>query len=249
MRCGRNRRQIVVGRSLDLQELVIGERSHAELLRRDLTHFVQRLVSRDLITELGVIQRQRIVLVLQGAEFVAEPGHFRGLHQIEDADHGQRDRGDDDHGHAVERDVLALLATAHRGDGTIRNNLSDDAFWAACLGAGGHAIRSATRRRALLLRELDRSSSTDGFTAFRVTSLSLALCPHTQMGVSGGQMQSVDSSRRIILTMRSSSEWNEITATLPPVASSSIAAFRPDRSASSSPFTAMRKAWNVLVAG
>ena len=59
---------------------------------------------------------------------------------------------------------------------------------------------------------------------FLVIMRSVGLCPHTQTGKSGGQVQPAASSENSFLTMRSSSEWKVMTASLPPGTSSSAAA-------------------------
>ena len=62
-------------------------------------------------------------------------------------------------------------------------------------------------------------------------------------------MQSRDSRAKKRLTVRSSSEWNEMTASRPPGRRIRDAAARPRSRFAISPFTAMRSAWNTLVAG
>ena len=57
------------------------------------------------------------------------------------------------------------------------------------------------------------------------------------------------SARNVCLTMRSSSEWNAMTASRPPARSRDAAVARNASSRSSSWFTRMRSAWNVRVAG
>ena len=59
---------------------------------------------------------------------------------------------------------------------------------------------------------------------FRLTSFTWGLRPHTHTGKSGGQMQPLANSARAFFTMRSSSEWKEITASRPPGLSRGTAA-------------------------
>ena len=73
--------------------------------------------------------------------------------------------------------------------------------------------------------------------------------PHTQTGKSGGHVQPRSLSRRNCLTMRSSSEWNEMTASRPPGRSISSAAGSAASSEPSSSLTAMRSAWKTRFAG
>jgi hypothetical protein len=69
------------------------------------------------------------------------------------------------------------------------------------------------------------------------------------MGCLGGQMQSRLSLRKYSLTMRSSSEWKEMIASLPPDFRAATACGSTFSTRSSSWLTAMRRAWNVCVAG
>ena len=102
---------------------------------------------------------------------------------------------------------LALLLTLHfageRGKG--RRGF----FGYARRGTGGGCKGTRCRRRslALRLRGLAAISSREGDIAPRVTSLSVALCPHVHTGCLGGQMQSRDSLAKNCFTIRSSSEW------------------------------------------
>ena len=66
---------------------------------------------------------------------------------------------------------------------------------------------------------------------------------------SGGQVQAVAHCRKRCFTSLSSSEWKVMTHRRPPGKRRSNMASRPSLKASSSPFTAMRSAWNVRRAG
>ena len=55
--------------------------------------------------------------------------------------------------------------------------------------------------------------------------------------------------RKVCFTIRSSSEWNDITTTTPPGRRHLIAAISPSLRALSSSFTAILRAWKVRVAG
>ena len=83
----------------------------------------------------------------------------------------------------------------------------------------------------------------------RVRMRSSAASPHTHSGRSGGHTQPPAPRANRRLTIRSSSEWYEMTAHRPPGASTSIAWSSPLRSASSSWLTAIRSAWKVRRAG
>ena len=94
-----------------------------------------------------------------------------------------------------------------------------------------------------------RSRRADGRTGFRVSSRSSGSRPQTQIGKSGGQVQPFASSRRKFFTIRSSSEWKEITASRPPGRSIRTAAGSAASSAPSSSLTAIRSAWKTRFAG
>src|SRR3990170_4977431 len=109
--------------------------------------------------------------------------------------------------------------------------------------------RSATRSLALRARGLAAASPRDGRIGFGVRSRNTA-----GAGTCAGQGTVVltarpASPRSVCLTMRSSSEWKEITATRPPTLSARTTSGNPALSSPSSSFTAMRNAWKVRVAG
>ena len=83
----------------------------------------------------------------------------------------------------------------------------------------------------------------------RVMIFTLGFLPHTQTGKFGGQVQPRAMSWSVRLTMRSSKEWNVMTASRPPGFSPSTAARSIGGRASSSPLTAMRMAWKLRLAG
>src|SRR5207244_231118 len=106
-----------------------------------------------------------------------------------------------------------------------------------------HQIRSATRKRALRLRGLLASSSAEGRmgrgVTIRISAGALA---------AGGRPRGVGSGsrparrRKSVLTMRSSSEWKEMTASRPPWRNSPTARGNASWRAPNSSFTAMRRA-------
>ena len=103
-------------------------------------------------------------------------------------------------------------------------------------------MRSATRSLALRARGFSASSSGPGVTGLRVMSFSLGFFPHTHTGNWGGQVQPVASSRRVCLTIRSPCLGTVNTARRPPGYRPPAAAASWGARASSSPFTAMRRA-------
>ena len=88
----------------------------------------------------------------------------------------------------------------------------------------GRYVLTATRRRADAERGFASSSAWSGRTGFLVSGRSVGSFPQMQTGKSGGQVQPFACSATKRLTMRSSSEWNEITASRPPGRSISSAA-------------------------
>ena len=77
---------------------------------------------------------------------------------------------------------------------------------------------------------------------FRVRTVTRGLFPQTQTGNSGGQVQPFAAACIAVLTMRSSSEWNVMTANRPPGLRQSIASSISRRTEPSSSLTAMRMA-------
>src|SRR5688572_27326154 len=98
-----------------------------------------------------------------------------------------------------------------------------------------HASLSIARSFALRARGLRATSASAGVTGLRVSTRS-AISPAA-------------SARKTCLTMRSSSEWNVITASRAPARSRRDASSRNVASPSSSRLTQMRSAWKVRVAG
>jgi hypothetical protein len=84
---------------------------------------------------------------------------------------------------------------------------------------------------------------------FFVTTLPLGIFPHTHTGNSGGQVQGASFFRKVVFTMRSSSEWKVMTHSLPPGFSISMKSSRVSLSTSSSLLHSMRKAWKVCLDG
>ena len=83
----------------------------------------------------------------------------------------------------------------------------------------------------------------------RGVSRTSGVFPHTHTGKDGGQSQPFAAAASSVLTMRSSSEWKEITASRPPGARWSMAARIMRETAVSSSLTAMRIAWKLRLAG
>ena len=110
---------------------------------------------------------------------------------------------------------------------------------------------SATRRRAERARGLAAISAADGSTGLRVRSPQASAARSSARGGAWRDGPGVRPARARTnsLTARSSSEWNETTASRPPGASTCSAAASPRSSSPSSSFTAMRSAWKVRVAG
>src|SRR5439155_6241811 len=108
---------------------------------------------------------------------------------------------------------------------------------------------SATRSFALRDRGLRSISSSVAVTGRCVSTVTIFFAPHAHTGSPGGHVHSPWSRRSARLTMRSSSEWNEITATRAPGSRTLTASSTKRSSPTSSSFATMRMAWNVSVAG
>ena len=74
---------------------------------------------------------------------------------------------------------------------------------------------SAVRSFALFALGFSAHSTALAICGFPI-SRSSGVCPQTQTGVCGGQMHPCANRLSVFLTMRSSSEWNVMTASLPP---------------------------------
>src|SRR5690348_6173658 len=110
-----------------------------------------------------------------------------------------------------------------------------------------HPSFSATRNTALRARGLRASSASPGVCAWPIRrNVNGADGAGGKPRRTGG---SCDWSRRNCLTARSSREWKLITHRRPPGRSRATAPRNPRASASISPFTAMRRAWKLRVAG
>src|SRR6185437_10780809 len=113
----------------------------------------------------------------------------------------------------------------------------------------GAAVRSAARSRAERARGLRSISAAPGVTGLRVMRRKLGAA----VGRAGRWREPRGAaslrSRRNSFTVRSSSEWKETIASLPPGSSSRSAARRARSSSPGSSFTSMRSAWKVRVAG
>src|SRR5579864_800694 len=112
-----------------------------------------------------------------------------------------------------------------------------------------HYVFTAARRRADEDRGFAATSAALGLTGRRSIARSSGSFPQTHTGKSGGHVQPRSFSRRNCLTMRSSSEWNEITASRPPGRSIASAAGSAASSEPSSSLTAIRSAWKTRFAG
>src|SRR5690606_13435248 len=102
--------------------------------------------------------------------------------------------------------------------------------------------RSTARSFALRALGFRAISSSVGAIARRVTSLHSA-APQVQTGIPGGQRHGWTSAAKPCFTARSSSEWKEIAAALPPRAITSGSEAIHASSAPSSSFTAIRSDW------
>ena len=85
-------------------------------------------------------------------------------------------------------------------------------------------------------------SSFSAVIGLRVRISRVFVLPHWQTGSPGGQMQDAASYLKNCLTMRSSSEWKEMTAMTPPGERSSKAVLSALESSSSSWLTAILRA-------
>ena len=77
---------------------------------------------------------------------------------------------------------------------------------------------------------------------FLFTSRMSGILPQTQTGKSGGQVHPLAKPARLVLTMRSSREWNVITASLPPLLRWETAPWSIRSTEDSSSLTAIRMA-------
>ncbi len=93
------------------------------------------------------------------------------------------------------------------------------------------------------------SSLSPGNTGFGVITLPSGFFPQTHTGKSGGQVQGLSYRLNARFTIRSSSEWNVMTQILPPGERRPTIISRLFSSASSSPFSSIRIAWNVRFSG
>ena len=99
----------------------------------------------------------------------------------------------------------------------LRTRLSDNRFLGPGGGPGRHRyVLTPTRSRAEEERGFAAVSAALGRIAFREVERSSGVLPHTHTGKSGGHSQPRSRSRMKRLTIRSSSEWKLITASLPP---------------------------------
>ena len=117
------------------------------------------------------------------------------------------------------------------------------------LNRGAGYNRSATRSLALRARGFSFNSPSEGPIGLRETTRTDATAPHAHTGNPGGHLHAPAKSRNVCLTIRSSSEWNEIT----PIRHCCFNRSTPARIAGSiwinSSLTAILIAMNILVAG
>src|SRR5258708_19502639 len=145
-------------------------------------------------------------------------------------------------------EVLHLVLDGEQADR--RSDRCDGPEQECAMDHAGLGIFSATRRRAERARGFAAISAADGTTGLRVRSRKAAGWPSARGGAwRDGPGVRPARARTNSLTARSSSEWNDTTATRPPGASTCSAAASPRSSSPSSSFTAMRSAWKVRVAG
>ena len=108
---------------------------------------------------------------------------------------------------------------------------------------------SATRSRADAARRLVSCSDCVGRFGTPRTIRTVLTAPHTHGSSGGHSHPPVSACRMRSLAIRSSPEWYDSTASRPPGTSASIALSSASGSASSSPLTSIRIAWNVRLAG
>ena len=99
---------------------------------------------------------------------------------------------------------------------------------------------SAQRNLAQWDLEFAFISSSDGRIGFLLRSRIFALLPHTHTGKLGGHVHPEDREANVCFVIRSSKEWNVITAARPPGLSRRTAASMEGAITESSPFTSMR---------
>jgi hypothetical protein len=88
-----------------------------------------------------------------------------------------------------------------------------------------------------------------GITGFLVMILIDGVPPQVHLGASGGQTHPSANRLNNCFTGRSSKEWKLMTPTLPDGRNNFTARSTAGIIRSNSPFTAIRRAWKVLVAG
>src|SRR5205823_1247811 len=172
----------------------------------------------------GVLTAELVALRREALRLVARGGDRGRLSEIEK---GQEKAHHDHPARYEERADLPARAPNTRGLARGRRPAMSDGLpmgtvlhaprlrRARCL-CERQGRRSAARRAALRARGLRSTSAEAARSGRRVRARKPARCPQTQVGRWGGQMQSRDSRAKNCLTMRSSSEWNEITTIRPP---------------------------------
>src|SRR5207247_4161649 len=177
--------------------------------------------------------------------FVARRRNRRGLGEIQEDEEKPRD---DHAAHEEERADLPGRASSDRPAirGTAVDGLPQGTVLHAPHMRRAHGLRerqgrrSAPRGAALRARGLRPTSAEAARSGRRVTTRKPARCPQTQVGRWGGQMQSRDSRAKNCLTIRSSSEGNEMTAIRPPRRTARSARATPLRRLTRPACTAMR---------
>ena len=106
----------------------------------------------------------------------------------------------------------------------------------------------AARILADRARGLRATSSAVATSGLRVVTLTIGTLPHTHTGISGGQVHPCESSWNRRLTMRSSSEWYEITHA-PGRVEPAHRRLEPALEDIEPWLTSMRMAWKLRLAG
>src|SRR5215217_381478 len=187
------------------------------------------------VRDLGFQHADALALLADIALDTADLGALlagEGFGQIHPDREGQQGRG--------EQDVDGPKATGA---------VVEEAHHAAALQAGA-AVRTPARSLAERARGLAAVSASEGSTWPLNGSSKVGVGPP----VTGGAWREPPGRRparaaKKALAMRSSSEWNVTTPNRPPGFRIASAPSRPPSSSVSSSFTAMRRAWKVLVAG
>src|SRR5438105_10281143 len=216
----------------------------------------RRVETRALDDEKRVLPAQLVALGRESLRLISRGRDRRRLREVEKH---EKKAGDDHAAREKERTDLPARAADPGGLArrrpTVRDGLPVGTVLHAPRLRRAHGLReaqgrrSAARRAALRARGLRSTSAEAARSGRRVRARKPARCPQAQVGGRGGQMQSRDSRAKNCLTIRSSSEWNEITTIRPPGRTTRMAEERARSRFASSSLTAMRRAWKTRVAG